>query len=748
MKSWKNLEDRVRDIASLKWNAPCRPEHLDGVDFDSVCRINEGELIILEVTKEKNLDKVRRDINKIFPTKTRLMSRGVICRAFIVLEEEPTDSMVEAGVSTHITVCSIEAFEKLFFNFQGYTSLRKKSPFGSAVNSKTGSNDERVYIGVDYVNADTGQIYDIRAITKKLQKGESVVLLGDYGTGKSRCVRELFEILVRETNLSAAFPLAINLRDHWSSSSALEIIAGHLGNIGLGSSIDNVMRLLNSGHIILLLDGFDEIGTQVHDTRIEDRRALRTRAVSGVRDLIQKSRGSVLITGRSHFFDSEEEMLLGLGLAAKKNVALIKVPETFTKAQGESYLKSLGLDVPIPNWLPRKPLVFQTLIELEKEDAAQLLKKEHGEANFWGAFIYAICQRESKGVGGSISPQTIRYILQALAAKTRYSPTPLGRLTPTDIDSGYQDIVGSVPDQSGRQLLSRMFALGRIEPESPDRQFVDLNILDILRSESLLSHVIRMEAPADGGQWRQALGFTGLVHASNIIRTNDLDQLAFAYLKKFGTSVNSQRTAEIVSALILFGGEELDFQLLQVRGAKFCALNLSNRIIRNLEIIECVIEILLLERTPIKLDHNFRINESIATLVAGVSSEVGLPKWIVGLSAIEFEMIANATRIKESPLTPSQKLFLSIVHKIFFQPGSGREESALLKGGYGQRYSPKLVETLVKILQREGLVTKSKGDNGFVYSPVRRHAERMMRIRSEMSLSDDPIWLEITALKV
>lgn len=746
--SWKTLEDHVRGIATLRWTAVCKPEHIDGVDFDGVCRVSPDELIIIEITKERNLQKVRDDLNKIMPTKIRLATQGLICRGFVVLDSEPTDSMVEAGRTAHITVCSAIEFERVFFDFQNYNTLRSSLPFGSAVDSKTGSNDSRAFIPVKYIDLERDRAFKVDSIAAMLQRGSHIVLSGDYGTGKSRCVREVYNLLKADVRGSAAFPLAINLRDHWSSSSALEIIAGHLGNVGLGNSVDNVMRLLNSGNLILLLDGFDEIGTQVHDTRIEDRKALRRRAVQGVRDLIQKSRTGVLITGRSHFFDGSEEMVHSLGLAQSRDLSCLEVPETFSATEGAQYLKALGISAPLPEWLPRRPLVFQMLVELDKDDTEYLLKKEYGQFEFWAAFIYAVCRRESKGVGDSIAPQTIQLILQYLAAKTRYSSSFTGRLTPTDIDSAYQSVVGSVPDQSGRQLLSRMCTLGRIEPESPDRQFIDPNVLDVLRADALLSDVIRMSESSGQAQWVQSLRVLGAVHAAQLIRAYDLDQQCFSYLRKFGNSQNTKRLGEVVSALCLYGSEPLDFQSLQLTNSALPMLVLSSRTISNLTIKESEIEFLVLDGTPITESHNLLIEDCIISSVAGISTHTGLPVWIKGAEVISYDRVSNAARIKESPLTPAQKLFLAMLHKIFFQPGGGREEAALLKGGYGQKYSPKLADSIIKILIRHGIVERFKGDDGWVYKPVRRLTDRMNKIRSELTLSEDVLWVEISAISL
>ena len=311
-RNWKSLEDHVRGIAQLRWNATCRPEHIDGMDFDGVVRVSADEIILIEITKERNLQKVRDDLNKIKPTKLRLATEGLVCRGFVILDQEPTNSMVEAGEKSHIAVMSAAAFERSFFDFNAYDSLRTKLPFGSAIDAKTGENDLITFVPVRYTLASGQGSLNVTDLVTQMLRRNRVVLTGDFGTGKSRCIKEVYTALCGQIRDAGAFPIAINLRDHWSSSNALEILAGHLGNVGLSSSIDNLIRLLNSGHLILLLDGFDEIGAQSYDMRVDDRKALRRHAVRGIRDLLSKSKSGAIVTGRSHFFDSDEEMFTGL----------------------------------------------------------------------------------------------------------------------------------------------------------------------------------------------------------------------------------------------------------------------------------------------------------------------------------------------------------------------------------------------------------------------------------------------------
>jgi hypothetical protein len=217
--NWKTLENHVRGIAELRWHAPCRPEHINGVDFDGVVHISDDEIVLIEITTERTLEKVRSDINKIAPTKLQLATEGIICRGFVVLKDEPTNSMAESGQSAHISVVSEAAFERAFYDYRSYDVLRAKLPFGSAVDSKTGENDPRTFVPVCYSHS-RGQL-SIEDIVTRLLRGNRVVLTGDFGTGKSRCVREVYNSLSGRILDAGAFPLAVNLRDHWSSSNAL-----------------------------------------------------------------------------------------------------------------------------------------------------------------------------------------------------------------------------------------------------------------------------------------------------------------------------------------------------------------------------------------------------------------------------------------------------------------------------------------------------------------------------------------------
>ena len=49
MKSWATLEDRVREVASLVWEHPCRPARIGGVDIDGVVQLEPELYVLVEI---------------------------------------------------------------------------------------------------------------------------------------------------------------------------------------------------------------------------------------------------------------------------------------------------------------------------------------------------------------------------------------------------------------------------------------------------------------------------------------------------------------------------------------------------------------------------------------------------------------------------------------------------------------------------------------------------------------------------
>lgn len=744
-KNWKNLEVHVADLARAMWKRPVSSDRLHGVNFDSVIRISEEEIVILEVTEEFSLEKIRGDVTKIAPVKIHLSADSIIVRGYIVLSKTPTQGMRDIGKPHKIKVLSIAEFEQEAFDFTSYQNNRSSRAFGSAVDPVTGKSDIFDYIPVSYIDRHSSKRYSINDVAESLSQGKRIVLLGEYGTGKSRCAKELFLRLASGYREASSYPLAINLREHWGAQTGIEIVAGHLSRLGLSELLDRVMQLLANGNICLLLDGFDELGAQTFGAFENEKRKndIRKQALTGVHDLIALSTGPVLVTGREHYFHDNKDLLDAIGLSLRDaKTHILGCRSEFEEVQANQYIAALGLNGQAPSWLPKKPLMFQILGTIDKNDAERILSSKFGEIGFWGQFIDAVCIRESKA-HSSIDPSTVKEVLQNLARTTRYSPYQLGRLTPKDVNAAYEKATGGSPDDAGNLMLTRLCTLGRVEPESPDRQFVDPYIVQLLFADCVTDDIATRNRDTLSIKYEQPLNHVGLYFLAQWIDTYDMKSESISYLHCDPSAKNSQVLAEIVSALLLISEEPIDFDGVQISYAELSDLSLSKIGLKNISLKKCVIWNAYVDNCIVSTDDYVELVECDINTLHGVSSKSVAPAWIKNCSIKDVIGITNSSRIKSSGLPPAQKLFLSIVHKIFFQRGGGRKENTLFRGGYGQAFDKRIYEQILSKLISNGIIHPSKDSSGAIYNPNREFTHRMAAIRDQLTLSKDPLWIEI-----
>ena len=150
-KQWASFEDRVRDIAGYIWGRPCVPKQVGGVNLDGVVVLEPEIHCFVEITVNKTIAKVREDIAKLRTAKSAALAKGIMARCFCVVDGDVTPAMVEAGAPHHISVWSIEAFTKQYFDFSSYRVARLSAPFGSSVNPLTGESDDTEYVPVRYL---------------------------------------------------------------------------------------------------------------------------------------------------------------------------------------------------------------------------------------------------------------------------------------------------------------------------------------------------------------------------------------------------------------------------------------------------------------------------------------------------------------------------------------------------------------------------------------------------------------------
>lgn len=743
--TWKNFEGKIREIAGLRWNRTAKTKTIAGIKCDCVLELNDDQYIVVEATEENRLEKVRMDIAKLWTVKNHFFSQGIFCRCYLVMKKTPTDSMRSSGDAQKIFVMSGEEFQNEFFDYGSYVNIRKQKQFGSLINIETGEPENNIYTNVSYLNKAKGKELYIDDIIDLLKKGKRIILKGDFGLGKSRCVKQIFDKLTNNS-LQNPYTIAINLRDHWGAKRATEILSRHFEELGLDAK--NFIKAFERPNVIYLLDGFDEIGTQSWSSDVQKMKHIRELSVCALKDLIGRTQGGVLITGREYYFNSDKELLSCLGLS-ENQAMILECHHEFTDSELINFFSNNVPDVAekkeldqLPAWLPKRPLVIQLLLKY----ASDILSMDHALddiCGFWYAFLSKICEREAR-IYPALNPEIIKMVLLYLANHTRVCVNNTGPITQNDLSDAFVAAAGFSPNDESAIMLQRLPSIGRISADSPDRQFLDSFILNGLRAESIIQLSKSWDAKILSTSWKNPLDQTGLCILSEYISkdTKRIDTF-LTMARNAALAENKVLAADIVAALCLLDTDCLDFKDIYISDSHFSHLSFEAKEIKRLSISDSIIE--RFDLTNSRLSHDVKLDGCIISTVYGISSRKSIPAQITNYDIEHFEMLATTTLIKKARLSESQKLFVEILRKIFFQPGAGRKESALLRG-MGTSANKPLGEKILGKLLDEKLITRFKGDEGYVYRPVRSETGRIDKILTDLTLSEDPLWKTISSL--
>ena len=135
--------------------------------------------------------------------------------------------------------------------------------------------------------------------------------------------------------------------------------------------------------------------------------------------------------------------------------------------------------------------------------------------------------------------------------------------------------------------------------------------------------------------------------------------------------------------------------------------------------------------------------------VEGRSSRNDLPKGTFD-AGCEFEKFSEApettTAIGAMELPLGGRVLLTVLKKLFLQPGSGRKEKALHRGldHHGRR----LVEPILRLLQSEGLVSpyRRAGLDMAIWVPDRSKLPRVAKIITSPHMSGDSLLVKASNL--
>lgn len=736
--AWQNLENRVREIASMTWGVPCSPREIAGVKLDGVLELKHDHWILIEITENESLAKLRDDLAKFDTVVPILLAKRIYAECFFITAEEPPESIPKSAEVRHVTACSIATFANRFFDFPAYERKRKEKPFGSSFNPFTGEPDTLAYIPVSYSSEDGNRAYNIGSIVSELRQGRNIVLLGDYGTGKSRCVREVFGYLSQQFDIRHPVPVAIDLRHTWGLLNTEEILSRHLGNLGLSSIRDRVISNVDRGAFLFLLDGFDELGSQAWSADSDAVRQLRRAALEGVRDLISRTRKGVLITGRKGYFNNAKEMAESLGLDPD-SLIILSCSEEFSTEQMATFLKHVLPGRSLPYWLPKRPLICQVIAEMEPEVRDSVFNDKGGELGFWEQFISMVTKRES-WIRQAMTSESVRNILQGLARITRSLPDDFGPISQSDIFGEFRRVLKVEPTAETAHILSRLPGLGLVDADSPSRQFVDRFLLDGLRADDVCSIIENKEYAVCASKWRNPLGGLGqMVISRNIAGPRRREAIAMA--SRAARDGNAVLSLDVVGSVLRSADDDelVDFGGISVSRGRMSMLDLSSCRAKGLRIHDSEIESLLIDNES---HVNLEVSECIIDVAIGVTGDHGLPDWFKDCVVQNYQSVATTSSIRNSHISVQHQILCVIIRKTFFQKGAGRKEAALLRG-LGQIDRGGYRQKILKLLIREKILYIHNGTEGLVYHATHADTSRMGQILAELNHSRDPIWITV-----
>ena len=133
--------------------------------------------------------------------------------------------------------------------------------------------------------------------------GRFVLLLGDFGFGKTFALRELTRRLAETPG--APLPILIDLRLLDRAHSVEGLIAAHLANHGEGFHPRSFRYLLRQGRIALIFDGFDELVSRISYDRAADHLERLVQAM--------QENAKIVVASRTQHFLSREQVYTALG---------------------------------------------------------------------------------------------------------------------------------------------------------------------------------------------------------------------------------------------------------------------------------------------------------------------------------------------------------------------------------------------------------------------------------------------------
>jgi hypothetical protein len=738
-------------------------------ELDGIARTREATHLIMVTTSTK-LEKVKSDIKKLNAAEQIEKPHSIAVRKWLITSKQLEAEHIDIARKSNVTALTLDQFRRLFFDGKRYLDLRLHASFGSARDPITNSTSigEDVYIPLPIVVHDIGGMapnrrgeptryavgdhIDLDDIEYLISIGTTVVLVAPFGAGKSLTTREIFKRLSKRyrSGKATVVPIALNLREHWGQDDSAEVLERHARLIGYPQRAD-VVAAWRSSMAHLLLDGFDELASQAI-IRTDDKsfmREARREALTGVRDVLGSAPGGVgvLVCGRDHYFDNESELRSALGISGKPHIVL-KLEE-FDETGAQRFLSQNGIFAPLPDWLPRKPLILAYLLQNALFD--EILAIPTGEFGYaWDSFLTRIAERESLLARSVMEAHTVRSVMERLAFSVRAKSSGIGPVTGVDLADAYAAETGQGAGEGVLAQLQRLPGLAQREQDPSARSFIDDDMLSALQG-SAFARLILGAYTYKGATPLHALPPKAISMAAYMLGTTEAKpETVIAAAERLSRQATVDRSLEQSvgdAALVAMAlaaetdRDELDFRGLTITGADIAEVDLEDMVLHNLNLRNCTIHQVSLGAAASL--SNIRFSGCLIDCVLGVASRANLPTGMFDDQCdIEgYETFATSAALQQLQAPPQLKALLTALRKLYKQAGGGRKRAAFHRG-ITQQEVARYIDPVLALLERSGFVTISNN----VVHPVRKQASRVQRILDAPTLSQDPIVQDAQAL--
>jgi hypothetical protein len=749
------FEADVRRIASALYPASAsgNAEMLMGRERDGIF-LTDQLLVVIEATVSRKREKVAADAKKTAELLRSLRTKypDHISLGIIITKGAPTAEQAEAVKkyrSEQIRIESYDRFRQRLFDGAEYIRCRDNYAFGSAKGQDGGLRlDESKITPLDLIARGIPGYQEAISLSEfgdrfnTPSKPLRAVLVGDFGAGKSTSLHSIYhQAAQRYREGSAPLPLLLNLRDHTGQKNAVEALERHARNIGY-SNPAKLVAAFWAGEVSLLLDGFDELAPFApFSTNIKRIREIRRDSVTLIRDFITRAPKFIpmVITGRSHYFDNDKEMQSSLSISEQ---FIVYDLNEFTQDQIQDFFKRNGIQGEIPPWLPSRPLLLGYLIQKKILGNGNVFDATSDRGRGWAMLLDEICKREAE-VNTNLDANIIKQIVERLATLAGKSAEGLGPIGNQTIYQTWNQLSGADPDTAAQQFLLRLPGLQPADESGDERKFIDLDFAAAARSGDVV-RLIETPHSLDLNLWDNAsvdlqdlgaevaavrLKAMGIGEKRLRVTLDRLSgQRAFASL-----NVSLIRTASAASISIrepsvtiseaIVDSWTLDAGLSDLSGVQFRGCLIVNLLARS-------------EWEAIK-GPKFEMCEILT--VAGRSSEADLPADNFRRCVFQkftAELVSTAS-IQKLNIPPAVIVLLTIVEKLFFQPGRGRDETAFPRG-LDHKLRP-LVPELLNILRVSGWASPYRSSGKVIWLPNRTMSSNARTLLSAPTTSSENI---------